>query len=333
MCCGCGAAFQAAFPDAPGFLPPDQLNTFVERRMGVYKERKDKLQQQKREEEEKKSKLQQQAAEGENPAAEGDGASAADGSSNPKWSSMVDPNLVRQAKLDPSRPLSEQDLSLALNHSLIREDELYGLPEGVSPDMIMTKRDLRVLERRERDEERERKGLGTALRCLRCFQLANYGYTRGQVSSVRAEDFRLLLRSRFLERGGRSNVILKVVDLFDFHGSFIKDFASIAGGRNPVILVANKVDLLPRGFGENRLRAWIKAEADKYGLHFHSIHLVSALTGHNVFKLLRAAQALAEPDALLDRPRRDIYLVGMTNSQFRASLLSRKKSRVPRAEC
>lgn len=313
ICCGCGAAFQSSFQDAPGFLPGDQLDKYKKRRMTLFEGRLE-AERKKQEAAALREANARRIKNGEEPIIEAEVVEEGAYESHTSFSeSTLHPDLHRRGKLDPSRPLAHQDLTLALNRGLVDTDSAEALlAQGIPPELIMTKRELNQVVREEREQVREQHG-ESALRCLRCFQLANYGYTRGQVASVRADDFRLLLRSRFMERGGRSSVILKVVDLFDFHGSFVRDFASIVGGRNPIILVANKYDLIPSGAGENRLRAWIKAEAERYGLHFHSIELVSALTGANLYNLMQSAKKLAEPDPVHDRPRRDIYIVGTTN--------------------
>lgn len=67
----------------------------------------------------------------------------------------------------------------------------------------------------------------STLRCLRCFQLLNYGSTRhASLQSVRPADFRTFLMNKLNTRkhGVKSVIILKVVDIFDLEGSFVKDF-------------------------------------------------------------------------------------------------------------
>ncbi len=162
--------------------------------------------------------------------------------------------------------------------------------------------------------ERAAKESAKPLRCLRCHQLGNTGVTKGAVAAIRAADFVELLRSRFLAAGGRSSVIIKLVDIFDFHGSFIRDFKRLAGGRNPIVLVANKSDLLPRAAGVQRLTAWIRREAEKYDLHFYSVHVVSSTTGFGINELFAKVLSLARGENSPDAPRnRPIYVVGSTN--------------------
>ena len=110
------------------------------------------------------------------------------------------------------------------------------------------------------------------LRCVRCFQLTHYGHTRGNIATAISSDFRQLLQSRFLPSASDpsppSAVILLLVDILDFHCSLPPYLPSLLGGRNPIILVANKRDLLPQSYGPNRLLAWLKAEGRRYGIHY-----------------------------------------------------------------
>ena len=65
--------------------------------------------------------------------------------------------------------------------------------------------------------------------------------TAAQHEDLQPEHFRTLLKG--LAR--RRCLIIAVVDLFDFDGSFTPDLAAIVGPSNPLIIVANKVGLLP----------------------------------------------------------------------------------------
>jgi hypothetical protein len=82
-------------------------------------------------------------------------------------------------------------------------------------------------------------------------------------------------------------VVVAIVDLFDFHGSLVPDLAAIVGTESPLVLVGNKVDLLPDGIDDKRIERWVRAEARKAALPpLHSLHLVSCKTGAGMPKLL-----------------------------------------------
>ena len=162
------------------------------------------------------------------------------------------------------------------------------------------------------------------LRCVRCFQLTHYGHTRGNIATAISSDFRALLHSRFLPSPTNpsppSAVVLLLVDILDVHSSLPPWLPALLGGRNPIVLVANKRDLLPQSYGPNRLLAWLKAEGRRYGVHYHSVQLVSAKTGEGVPGLMRKAGELAAREGVPGR--RDIYLVGAVNTG-KSSLINR----------
>ena len=162
------------------------------------------------------------------------------------------------------------------------------------------------------------------LRCVRCFQLTHYGHTRGNIATAISSDFRQLLQSRFLPSASHpsppSAVVLLLVDILDVHSSLPPYVSSLLGGRNPIILVANKRDLLPQSYGSNRLLAWLKAEGRRYGIHYHSVQLVSARTGEGIPGLMRKAGELAAREGQLGK--RDIYLIGAVNTG-KSSLINR----------
>jgi hypothetical protein len=190
--------------------------------------------------------------------------------------------------------------------------------EGLTPEQISDSKDpsepVQVMDKREYlHMMKAREHATRPLRCVRCHQLKYYGIA-GTGGNVTAEKFVSLLQERFMERGKKSCVIIKMVDLIDFHGSFIHDFHKVAGGRNPIILCANKFDALPKEAGPTRIQAWVKTEGKKYGLNFHSVHCVSARTGLGMKELFAKACMLARGRNREGAPRhRDIYLVGSTN--------------------
>jgi ribosome biogenesis GTPase A len=182
-----------------------------------------------------------------------------------------------------------------------------GSGAGLDDKDILDVREVKLLEKCAKEAARP-------AHCMRCHKLKHAGVDEGAVAVIKAEEFVSLLRKEFLAPGARSAVILKIVDLFDFHGSFITDFKRLAGGRNPVILVANKADLLPKDVGLTRVTAWVKQEAARYGIPLHSVAVVSAETGVGLDMLMQRALRLARGDNADGAPRnRDIYVVGTTN--------------------
>lgn len=76
-----------------------------------------------------------------------------------------------------------------------------------------------------------------------------------------SEDFLNLLNGLADKKG----IVVNVVDVFDFEGSFINAIKRIVGNKQ-IILVGNKLDLLPKQINKRRVKEWLKKTARKYGL-------------------------------------------------------------------
>ena len=57
-----------------------------------------------------------------------------------------------------------------------------------------------------------------------------------------------------------------MIDLFDFGGSVLRELDGIAG-ENPVILAANKADLMPSQMGKLRIENWVRRELEYMGVN------------------------------------------------------------------
>lgn len=147
--------------------------------------------------------------------------------------------------------------------------------------------------------------------CRRCFRLKNYG----EVQDVSLGDDDYL---KILNRVAREEaLIVKIVDIFDFTGSWLPGIHRFVGN-NDVLLVGNKVDLLPQSTNHTRLKKWMRRSAKELGLRAKDAFLISAQTGEGIDELAEA----------IDRYRmgKDVYVVGCTNvgkSTFINQLLKR----------
>jgi nitric-oxide synthase len=65
------------------------------------------------------------------------------------------------------------------------------------------------------------------------------------------------------------------VDIVDFNGSFLTRVRDLIGA-NPIILVATKVDLLPKGTSLEAVADWLTQATLARKLNVISIHLTSA---------------------------------------------------------
>lgn len=134
--------------------------------------------------------------------------------------------------------------------------------------------------------------------CQRCFRLKHYN----EVQDVHLTDDDFL---KILNEVGKNNaLIVMIVDIFDFNGSWIPGMHRFVGD-NQILLVGNKVDLLPKSVKHHKLIHWMKQEARELGLRPEEVFLVSAQKG--LF--------IKETAAAIDewRKGKDVYIVGCTN--------------------
>ncbi|WLR56266.1 ribosome biogenesis GTPase YqeH [Mesobacillus subterraneus] len=134
--------------------------------------------------------------------------------------------------------------------------------------------------------------------CQRCFRLKNYNEI--QDVSLTDDDFLKILN----ELSNKDALIVKIVDIFDFNGSWLPGIQRFAG-KNPVLLIGNKADLVPKSVKQRKLIDWMKKESRDLGLNPIDVSLVSAAKGLNIRE---AAAAIDEY-----RNGKDVYIVGCTN--------------------
>ncbi|WP_078382670.1 ribosome biogenesis GTPase YqeH [Sutcliffiella halmapala] len=134
--------------------------------------------------------------------------------------------------------------------------------------------------------------------CQRCFRLKNYNEI--QDVSLTDDDFIKILNSI----GHSEGLVVKIVDIFDFDGSWLPGLHRFVGN-NKILLVGNKVDLLPKSVKPNKVINWMKQAAKELGLKPEDVFLISADKGAGVKEL---AAAIEE-----HRNGKDVYVVGCTN--------------------
>ncbi|MFE6795861.1 ribosome biogenesis GTPase YqeH [Paenibacillus chitinolyticus] len=134
--------------------------------------------------------------------------------------------------------------------------------------------------------------------CQRCFRIKNYN----EASSItlNQDDFLKLLG----HVGHKEALVINIVDIFDFEGSLISGLARFVGG-NPIILVVNKIDLLPKVTNWNRIVNWVRKQAKEQGLKVVEVVLCSAKKNMGFDRVLQAVDE--------HRSGKDVYVVGATN--------------------
>lgn len=134
--------------------------------------------------------------------------------------------------------------------------------------------------------------------CQRCFRLKNYNEV--QDISLTDDDFLKILH----EIGQNDALIVKIVDIFDFNGSWLPGLHRFVG-KNPVLLIGNKVDILPKSVKPNKVINWMKESAKELGLKPVDVMLVSSAKGSRMAEAVDAIEKY--------RNGKDVYVVGCTN--------------------
>lgn len=134
--------------------------------------------------------------------------------------------------------------------------------------------------------------------CKRCFRLKHYNEI--QDISLTDDDF-LKMVSQIRDT---NSLIVHIIDIFDVEGTLIKSLPRIVGD-NPIILVGNKMDLLPKSTNKRKLSQWLRSAAKDAGLQVKDVFLISSVKGHGMEDLTLQIENQREDN--------DVYIVGTTN--------------------
>lgn len=134
--------------------------------------------------------------------------------------------------------------------------------------------------------------------CQRCYRIKHYNESSS--ITLQQDDFLKLLG----HVGQTKALVVKIVDIFDFEGSMISGLARFVG-TNPVLLVVNKIDLLPKVTNANKIINWVQRRAKEENLKVVDIVLCSAKKNIGFDRVITAVQEY--------RGNMDVYVVGATN--------------------
>ena len=325
ICSGCGTNFQSKAPGDPGFLPPEKLQEHRQNAVRI------------REQQEAVKILQMAGLE--------IGSSAAD---ELLREAKVSEDTIRGVKalggvdeddMDTREPQKPSPMAMST------DENFDGFPE-VDADFLFRRKEHYA--RLQQDKSLAKKKTSdmvepsTVCICQRCFRLQQYGQVEESLRPgwsknelLTPERFETLL-STIKETEA---VVLCIVDLFDLQGSLLANLKDIAG-KNPIVVAANKADLLPRDASLDRITGWIHAEVksfcnlkspkenelkttkeyfargwsarEKRGdyegvLSRNQVHLVSCQTGFGMEKLMKNLLSLAADHG------QKVYVMGAAN--------------------
>lgn len=134
--------------------------------------------------------------------------------------------------------------------------------------------------------------------CHRCYRIKHYN--EASTVALDPNDFMKILN----HVSSTNSLVVNIVDIFDFEGSVITGMNRFAGS-NPILLVVNKFDLLPRSVKPNRIVNWIRRRLKEYGIRAVDVILCSAKKNLGFDRLIEAVEQ--------HRQGKDIYVVGATN--------------------
>lgn len=134
--------------------------------------------------------------------------------------------------------------------------------------------------------------------CKRCFRLNNYN-EMPKIVATNVEYEAVV--DDLLKKNG---LIILIVDLFDFTGTFIPKIIDKLRNKN-VILVANKLDILPKSVKVDHIVEWLNKMATRMFFRLDAIHVVSSKKGYYIDDLMNTID--------LARGERDVYFMGCAN--------------------
>jgi len=145
--------------------------------------------------------------------------------------------------------------------------------------------------------------------CRRCFRLKNYNEIT-PLSITKDDYFNIIGKI-----GNEDSLIVKIIDIFDIEGTLIPQISKLTN-HNDMVVIANKLDLLPKSIKESKLHHHLNKMIRDNNLKPLKIFLMSAKKNKNIDMIMDEIMKLAG--------KRDIYIVGATNvgkSTFINSLL------------
>lgn len=129
---------------------------------------------------------------------------------------------------------------------------------------------------------------GEQVYCKRCYDIRHHNikYVANYNTSAYYEKMKVIQHQRSL--------VLLMIDVLDIYGGFIPHLSTCIGD-NPVFIVVNKVDILPKGFPIQKLENRIREIANEHSIHVISIMMISAKKAKDVQKIIEKISKLKYP--------------------------------------
>ncbi len=156
---------------------------------------------------------------------------------------------------------------------------------------------------------------GENVYCERCYKIKyhNYDYSKTTYELLQQPEKIVELENNYYQKlaaiKNKKALILLMIDVLDIYSGFIHDLDKYAG-KNPVIILVNKVDVLPKSLKIGRLIDQIKTIGINDNLNVRDVFMISALKQKNIEAVMNKIKSF-----LLHHKGdlTDIYVVGSTS--------------------
>ncbi len=143
--------------------------------------------------------------------------------------------------------------------------------------------------------------------CQRCFRLKHYGEKYQDISSI-APKYEELLKKAIKQHC----LIVYMIDLFNIESSMIKNIDKIIKN-NPVLIVGNKRDILPKEMGDDKIKQFVYIKLKHENIHPKGVILTSSYSSYGLDELYEALNYLSN--------KKDVYFIG-SSSVGKSSLIN-----------
>ena len=123
---------------------------------------------------------------------------------------------------------------------------------------------------------------GEQVYCKRCFDIIHYN--RRYVPQIDNKAFEDKMNK--IRTNNKYDVVLLLVDVLDIYSGLSKEIAKLIGNLKVIILI-NKIDLMPKSVKLRHIEESVKSLASEYGLNVIGTYLVSARSKKNIENVLK----------------------------------------------
>jgi len=167
-------------------------------------------------------------------------------------------------------------------------------------------------------DEMQKNEIGGQIICQRCKQLKYHNKLENErqanIDILRKINPEKLLEKIF-ERIPKKALIVNIIDIIDFEGSFNPEIIKKACEKKcRLFIIINRMDLLPLGYKIQRITKWIIQNLSKYiSRDQYDLCLVSSRNGEGFKKAISIFKSIEKSLAKKSRKKPKIYVLGATN--------------------